>query len=331
LVRPVRLDPNGLSGPTRGQARSRQWARSSHGYYVPSGVDRAGAEQRILEASVLVPRGGAVTGWAALCWQGGRWFTGKGPDGTPLPVPLLISTADIRPQSPIVVCGEGCGPAHVRVVDGVPVTDPVWTVAFLMRRAVDVRTAVMVFDMAAYSDLVSTAEVTERLGQQCSWTGIPQAREALALVSENAWSPQEVFMRLSWTIAGGRRMPETNVPLFDSLGQHIGTPDLLDRAAGVVGEYDGTHHLARDRRVGDIDREEVFRAHGLEIVRSTAGGSLDSFLTRLHGAYRRAGRRTGSRSWTADPPPGWISTRTVDQRRALSADLRGRLLRYRSA
>ena len=39
--------------------------------------------------------------------------------------------------------------------------------------------------------------------------------------------------------------PLCNVPVFDRFGQHIGTPDLLDPVAGVVGEYDGALHLER--------------------------------------------------------------------------------------
>jgi hypothetical protein len=47
-------------------------------------------EQRIVEASYLLPADGAVTGWAVLRWLGGRWFEGGAADGVPLDVPLCI-------------------------------------------------------------------------------------------------------------------------------------------------------------------------------------------------------------------------------------------------
>lgn len=330
LVRPVRLDPTGRHGPTRGQARRSLWRRTSHGYYVPSYVDGDRPEQRILEASVLVPRGGAVTGWAALRWMGGRWFTGVGPSNAQLPVQILISSQDIRRQAGVVWCGEGCGPEHVRTVDGVRVTDAAWTVTFLMRRSAGIRRAVLAFDMAAYSDLVSEAEVRAVIERQYAWTGVPQAREAIALVSENSWSPKETDLRLSWATAAELPTPSANRPVFDLRGRHLATPDLIDDHAGVVGEYDGPDHLDRTIRRDDLDRDEILRSHGLEVVRSMAGDSVDDVVRRLRGAYDRAARRT-DRRWTTSAPPWWQPTHTVDLRRSLGESERGRLLRYRAA
>ena len=52
LVRPVRVDPTGITGPTPHQARGPSWRRTSHGFYVPAGTGSDLPEQRILEASV---------------------------------------------------------------------------------------------------------------------------------------------------------------------------------------------------------------------------------------------------------------------------------------
>src|SRR5690349_20477059 len=91
LVRPVRRDLAGIDGPTPGQARGPAWRRTSQGFYVPAGVYGAQPEQRILEASVVVPPHGAVTGWAALRWLGALWLSGVDFLGEPQPVPILIS------------------------------------------------------------------------------------------------------------------------------------------------------------------------------------------------------------------------------------------------
>jgi len=329
LVRPVRLDPRGLVGPTRGQARGARWRRSSHGFYVPSSADPTDVEQRILEASVVVPPAGAVTGWAALRWLGANWISGIDRAGQPLPVPLLISTHDIRKQDGLLLSGEGCSPETIDDVDGVRVTSPAWSVAFAMRYAKTVRDAVITFDVAAYDDLVSLSELSSQLAAQSGWTGVPLGRKALPYCGENSWSPMEADTRVLWAMVGGFPLPLQNVPLFDFQGRHIGTPDLLDPVAGVIGEYDGPDHLRPEQRVTDINREARFRAHYLEIVVRSAGDPPDAFLRRLDAAYRRARRRRTSRTWTIDPPSWWTSTTTVAQRRALTPEQRSKLLKHR--
>lgn len=332
LVRPARLDPTGRGGPTRGQARnSRRFRRSSFGFYLPADVDGSNVEQRILEASVVLPPPCAVTGWAALRWLRGGWFTGEDASGEPLPVDLLISTIDVKAQPGFAVCGEGTGPDNIIRVDGVPITVPAWSVAFMMRRAPTLREAVIALDMAAYSDLVSVAEAAEVIGDQSSWTGVPQAREAQALAEENAWSPQETIMRLLWTATVEGARPRGNLPIFDLQGRHLGTPDLFDVEAGVGADYDGVTHLPREQRRADRTRDEVFADHGIEMVRWLSGDRPGDILARLHRVLDRARRRTGPRLWTTEPPPWWTSTTTVEARRALSEEQRARLLRYRIA
>ncbi|MBS4752941.1 hypothetical protein KG112_08995 [Nocardioides sp. zg-ZUI104] len=332
LVRPVRLDSSGRTGPTRGQARNAsRWRRSSHGHYVPADVDATLPEQRIVEAAAALPDRCAITGWAALRWLGGSWFTGVGADGRPLPVTLLISTHDVRPQPGIEVCGEGAGRHDILRVHGLAVTSPAWSTAFLMRRAASPLQAVVDLDMTAYSDLVSLDEVAAVIAQQSSWTGVPQARWALARGSENAWSPMEVRARLAWTTHVEDARPEANRPVFDLAGRHLGTPDLLEPTAGIAVEYDGLVHLGREQRRADRTRDEVFAAHGIELVRWLSGDGVDDFLRRLTAAHRGAALRDGPRTWTTVPPPWWTPTTTVAARRQLSASQRARLLRYRTA
>ena len=330
LVRPVRLDPTGVAGPTRGQARGRKWRRSSHGFYVPADVDPENLEQRILEASAVAPPMGAVTGWAALRWRGATWFSGQDRNGAKLRVPVLISSHDIRAQPGIALSGEGCSPERIAWVDGVPVTDAAWAAAFAMRYARSIRAAVVAFDMAAYADLVSIAEVMAQVGAQSGWIGAPISRKALPYCGENSWSPMESDTKVLWTMVGGFRLPLQNQPIFDLEGQHVGTPDLFDPVAGVIGEYDGPDHLRPEQRLSDINREARYRDHHLEVVVRSAGESPDNYLRRLGAAYARAGRRRTARTWTITPPQWWISTTTVAARRALTPEQRVKLLKYRS-
>jgi hypothetical protein len=187
-------------------------------------------------------------------------------------------------------------------------------------------------DMAAYADLVSRAELATLVGMCAGWTGIGRGREVVELMEENAWSPAEVAMRHVWTGDAGLPRPLCNRPVFDLSGRHVGTPDLLDPVAGVAGEYDSELHLDSARRRHDREREERFRSVGLEPVAMVTGDIGDPwpFVTRLRAAYARAERRPASElRCTIEPPAWWIPTLTVEQRRALTAAQRTRLLRHR--
>lgn len=333
LVRPVPVDPEGLEGPTRGGARGRRWRRSSHGLYVPSQVDALVPEQRIVEAAAVLPDFGGVTGWAALRWAGGAWFDGCTPDGrSQLDVVLATGYSDVRNQPGIRISQERLGPVSLTEVDGLAMTTVVRSLCFEMRYAVSVREAAVLLDMAAYSDLVSVREIDEYAQLHPGWTGIPRAREAIALGEENSWSPWESRMRLIWMLDAGLPRPLCNVPVFDATGRHIGTPDLLDPEAGVVGEYDGALHLGGAQRARDVRREEMFRAAGMEYFTMLRGDAANRgrMVDRMLSTRRRARfAATARRGWTIRTPAWWIPTYTVDQRRSLDQGERERLLRLR--
>jgi hypothetical protein len=330
LVVPVRVDPEGVDGPTRGAAVGPGWRRTSQGLYVPAAVEPAPA-QRVLEAGILVPPVGAVTGWGGLCWNGGTWFSGLAGDGcTPVPVPVAMPRRSIRPQPLMQLCEERFSLRETSVVDGVRVTSAVRSTAFAMRYAPGLIAAVVALDMACFHDLVSIAEVSAWVDEHPSYTGIEQARDALPLADENAWSPAEVGLRLDWPGAG---VVLTNRPVFDLDGRHLGTPDVIDPVAGVLGEYDGALHLTGSRRAKDLRREERFRTHGLEQVTQVAADVRDPgpYVERVRSAYARAARRPASdRRWTLVLPPWWPPTFTVAQRRSLDAGARAIWLRHRA-
>ena len=331
VVWPVSRDQLGVEGPTPKQARGNGWRRTSRGLYVPTTVDGTRPEQRIAEAGAVLPPYGGVTGWAALRWLGSLWFGGEWA-GESMRVPLVTGSRSIRPQQGIEVSEERLSPADLIWDDGLWLTTAVRSVCFEMRYARSVRHAVQIFDMAAYADLVSRDELVDFVLAHPGWTGIPQCRDAVPFVDENSWSPMETEMRLTWVIEAGLPQPLSNVPVFDRAGRHIGTPDLLDPVAGVVGEYDGALHLAGDQRVRDVRREEAFRGVGLECFRMLS----DDLSGRHQMAQRmiRARQRArwlpeSTRPWTLHPPSWWVPTSTVSQRRALDEQARDRWLRLR--
>lgn len=330
VERAYRVDPAGTTGPTKGQSDGRYWRTVSPGWFRP--VEPAGSvEQRIVEASYRLPAGGGVTGWAALRWWGGRWFEGTARDRSLLDVPLCVIGTNRNHTPGVLLSKERLKPSDLAVHDGLAVTTAVRAVTFEMRYADSVAAAVRALDMACFNDLVSLAEVTEAVEDLGGWEGIQQARKALALGVENAWSPAEVDLRLTWTGTGGLGPVLCNTPIFDLRGRHLLTPDLFDPAVGVVGEYQGEHHFERGQRRRDVSRDALLRDHGIEPVECFAGEEPGVLVGRIRAAYARAAREPASdRRWTTTPPAGWEPTSTVGQRRALSPQQRSRLLAHRS-
>jgi hypothetical protein len=290
-------------------------------------------EQRIVEAAAVLPSYGGVTGWAALRWLGATWFDGTSRGGQiDRPVVLATASRSIRPQPGIATSEERLDPSELDVRRGLKVTTALKSLSFETRYASHEGEAVQVADMTAYSDLVSRAELQGFVSVNAGWTGMDLCRLAAFDMDENAWSPTEVTMRRLWEHEARLPRPLCNRPVFNLHGHHLGTPDLLDPVAGVLGEYSGFHHFERGQRARDVRREAAFRDVGLECVEMLAGDLRDpmDFLARLRQAYTRAARHPVSdRRWTIQPPPWWVPTLTVAQRRALSPDERRRLLSHR--
>ena len=332
LTWPVPIDPLGHAGPTEGYARGKQWRRTSRGLYVRAEVERS-TEQRITEAAAVLPSYGGVTGWAGLRWLGAMWFDGLRQGGREeRPVTLAVADRSIRPQAGIATSEERLDPTELMVHQGLVVTTALRSLFFELRYAASDTEAVQAADMTAYADLVSREELLAFLAVNAGWTGMDRSRMAGLDMEENAWSPTEVTMRRVWEHEAGLPRPLCNRPVFDASGHHVGTPDLIDPVAGVVGEYNGALHLEGGQRARDVRREARFRSVGLEPVEMLAGDLVDPFpfMARLREAYARAARIPASdRRWTIELPPWWIPTFTVVQRRALDDDQRRRLLRLR--
>lgn len=327
VVLPVRVDPTGVDGPKRREAAGPAWRTAGRGWFVPSYVDAAPPLQRIVEAATRLPDTGAVTGWAGLCWGGGRYFGGLDASGKErLDVPLALDNRrKLRLQDGIELCEEFLSAGDITVVDGLPITVHPRSVCRILRGTRSLERRVAMLDMAAFDDLCSLDEVFEYAVTHLSgrphvsriWSALPHAHE-------NSWSPREPVMRLVWVHEGGLPEPLVNVPLFDGAGNHLVTPDLLDPVAGVVGEYDGAGHEGLDPRRRDLDREELYRDLGLELVTMVSADNRDRdrFVRRLRSAYDRARRRRATSAWTLRQPSWWVDTSTVARRRALTASQR---------
>lgn len=331
LVRPLPVSEE--SGLTYRMAHGPRWRESSRGLFVPADLPAAHAvEQRIVGASMLCPPDGAITGWAALRWLGGAYFSGTYA-GKELPVPLAVGHRGFRERPGVAPSWEFVPPGEIITVDGIRVTTPACAATFEARHASDGLAAVTALDMAMMFDLTCTDELTDfMLRRLVAHTGIAQLDAALCLCSENSWSPLEPTMRTLWeTELGLQGDLLSNWPVFDLQGRHIGTPDLIDPVAGVIGEYDGAPHLPPERRAADTVRARTFQEVGLHLVTMTADDLPDGhhFLDRLEAAYHCADRADArSRRWTTTLPSYWVPTHTVAHRRALTQEQRERFLRW---
>jgi hypothetical protein len=308
LVVPVPVDPEGLAGPTMGQAKGPRWRRSSPRLYVPADVDRTLVEQRILEESQALPPGGVVTGWAALRLAGGGYFDGRDPsDVRDLPVPLLIPTdRKIRARTGIVVIRRPVAADETTTWHGIPCARPERAICDEIRRLGELRPAVRAIDMAYAAGVTTPARLAGHLRRVKRMHGVRLVRDAYALADVRSRSPQEADLRLVWQLDAGLPRPRMNWPVADDDGRYLGKPDLLCPELGVYGEYDGADHRSRGRHRVDVRRHEDFRRVGLEGFVVVAGDLQDVPLVvdRMHAAVRRAALSRIPQTWRIRSEPG---------------------------
>jgi hypothetical protein len=276
---------------------------------VPSTVSDDVVEQRIVEQAARLPHRGAVTGWAALRLMGGAYFDGLAEGGTTrLPVPLAIGRAGtLKSGRGALVSREPLEESEIHLVQGIRCTRPFRALFDEMRRTGDSRAATVDLDMAAAARLVAVWEMGDYAAARTTWRRASVVATAVPLAGERSRSPAESRMRLVWVLDAGLPPPLCNRPVFDLRGRHLGTPDLLDVEAGVVGEYDGAVHLRTGRRSRDIAREGRFRGGGLEYF-TVVGSDLhdrDLVVDRMLTTRDRALSLDLSRGWTIEPPEGW--------------------------
>ena len=330
LVVPVPIDPDGILGPTKNEARGPRWRRSGPNRFVPSRVSTDEAQQRIVEALANAPEGSAVTGWAAFHWDRVPWFPPLEADGSRRPIPIALD--DDRTATPcegVIACHDWLFEGDVTQIDGLPVTVPERSLSFAVRRALSLDTAVGLIDMAFAANQTDPARFAAHVARLRWRPGVRLLRLALTLADQNSWSPMESVMRLAWTDAGHPR-PLCNQPIFDTHGRHLFTPDLLDARAGVVGEYNGAVHDGVAPRRRDLEREDLCRELGLESVTMMSTDLRDRgpFVRRLRAAYQRAAERPrATPQWTIAQPSWWTDTSTVAKRRALEEPQRSIWLR----
>ena len=263
LVLPVRIDPTGRSGPTRGQARGRKWRITSPGLVVPGTVGDDVVEQRILEAYARGGDRAVVTGWAALRLHGGGFFDDLARDGTTrLPVPIAANGDRLRGREGIAVVEDRIPPDEVVVVHGIRCATVERALFDEMRRIGEVREMAVAVGASCAARLTSVKRMRLYAATRRWYRDVRMVREAVELAVEGCRSPQEDRFRLIWECEARWGRPLCNRPVLDLDGRLVAVPDLLDPQRGVVGEYAGAEHRDIDRHAGDIAREADLRDVG---------------------------------------------------------------------
>lgn len=248
------------------------------------------------------------------------FFDGLARDGsTMLPVPLAAGGHQIRPRRGHTVSRERLDDDEVVLRHGIRCTTLRRALFDEMRRTGLLRDAVVAMDMTAAAELVSISQMRDYLAERVGWNGVPLVRKALDLADEGGRSPAESRLRLVWVLDAGLAPPMCNRAVFDLSGRHLGTVDLFDPVAGMVGEYDGAEHRRKRRHARDVDRQDRFRRAGLDYFVVVALDMHDPKLVveRITLTQERALAWVRPAGWTLRQPDHWEPDLSLDDRFAL--------------
>ena len=317
LVRPVRVDPTGETGPTRGASRGARWRRTSPGLFVPAGVPDDLVEQRILEAHAGTGDAAVVTGWASLRLHGGGFFDGLRRDGTTLlPVPVAANGERLSSRAGVEVVRDRVPPDEVVVRYGVRCAHVERALYDEMQRLGEVREMAVALGAACAAQLTSVRRMGTYAATRRWYRDVRLVRAAVDLAVEGCRSPQEDRFRIVWECDAGWGRPLVNRPVLDLAGRLVAIPDLLDPVRGVVGEYAGAGHRDIDQHESDIGREADLRDVGLEYVEVVARDLREP--ARVVRRMQQAAARAVSleRHWQLGPPPSPTLDQILDRRDA---------------
>lgn len=240
--------------------------------HAPAGTDRTDPMTRIHAVAEILPAGAVLGGWAALHLLGVLDLDGRvGPGGrTLLPVRVCLGPVGRMRRRPgvepdrAVLLAEDVTEAH-----GLAVTTAARSCVDIMRFD-GVEEGVMAGDAAGRFRVATPQQIRAYVASHPGMKGIPAARTAAALLDPRAASCPESRLRVVWVLEAGLPIPLVNVGVVDLEHFLLGEADLFDPEAGLVGEYDGSHHRGLTQHTADNIREEGFERHNLTVVRATA-------------------------------------------------------------
>lgn len=179
-------------------------------------------------------------------------------------------------------------PEDVFVHDGRRLTRP-------ERTLIDLSAILSPVDLVVLADAVCRRVgitcVQDRAAAAHHVRGVRRLRSALALTDPGSDSPAETKTRLILHEAGFSRLRH-GLDVIDPYDGWLARPDLADPAAKVAIQYDGLVHLGDDpeQRRADIDRDELLRQPGWQVVVLTAVDLRhpERMIAKVAAAYTRS-------------------------------------------
>ncbi|MGY4721373.1 hypothetical protein [Naumannella huperziae] len=244
------------AGRRRTQLRGPAYQRLFHGCYVATGT--VITPKLLARAALLVrPSAEFVTHHTAA-----RLLGAIVPDTCETHVGAVAGARSRREA--VVQHRYATRPATVRH-DGVRMTSPTQTFLDLAAR-LDLVDLVVLGDSLVRRRGIDPARLVEAARDMGRGRGGVNARRAAALVRRGVDSPGETRLRLLLVLAGLPE-PEINIELRDAHGAVRRRLDLGHRAERLALEYDGRHHIERERQwEDDITRREEIGADGWEFL-----------------------------------------------------------------
>jgi hypothetical protein len=282
-------------GPVRGEIRSADFRRVSHGLFLPivPNTDRHREWFRELSAWQLVlPDDAVFTHVTAAALYG--WWLPPLPEF--VPVFAAVGLDSNRPRRAGLICSRLDRSAVPQVRHGFLVDSPE---EVLLRAARDLGLLdlVVMIESALRAGDVTTAS----LAAFCTTSrpGVRRLRVAAGFADGRAESAWEVLLRLFHEFAGIPVDPQAE--LLDDQGRFVARVDLLVRGTNCAHEYDGAVHEERTRRTQDRRRDRRIAEIGVIRRGYTAPDLVHQprvTLQELDRAIGRPHRPTRLRRWT---------------------------------
>jgi hypothetical protein len=318
LVLPVRVDPEGSRGPTRGQSRGPGWRTTSPGRVVPASVSDELVEQRILEAYAGSGPTAVVTAWASLRLQGAGHCDGLERDGrTRRPVPIAVDGGRVRTAPGRLVVRHAVPPDEIVVVHGIRCAKAERALFDEMRlQQHDPREMAVAAGNGFRAQLTSRKRMRLYVATRRWYRDKRIVSAGLDLAAEGCRTPQEDRLRMVWDIDAAWGPPLLNREVYDEDGVLVGIPDLLDPRRGVTGEYMGGDHRDPEQHQNDVGRAAGFRRVGLEPVEVVSRDlrHRQILVARMTDAESRA--RLRPQKWVLGPAPSPTLDQLLEAREA---------------
>jgi Protein of unknown function (DUF559) len=245
--------------------------------YVERDVD-VDARSRAKAGWLWTGRRGVVAGFAAAALHGSKWVDD---------VRVVELIHDNRRSPPgIQTHRDRIDEDEIDLVAGIPVTSPVRTVLDF-GCWYPTMTAVAGIDSLARAIDIKAVDVELLARRYAGRKGVARARQAIELFDSGAQSPKESWLRVVLIQAGLPR-PQTQIPVFNELGNAIAYLDMGWEDVKVAVEYDGEQHRS-DRRqyTWDIRRLEMLERLGWIVMRVVAGDRPAEVVGRVRTALAR--------------------------------------------